>query len=115
MKGHKADHHKHRETGGRNDAAEDLKSKPMRYTADSKVDSEAEEKKRGGRTKRKAGGPVEKKHEGEHHMVSGEHAKPRMDRKPRKNGGRTGSDTHPFTSARHGTPAPGRKLEMEMD
>lgn len=86
-------------TGGVNDAAEDLKSKPMRYTADSKVNNEAEERKRGGKTVK----------------MSGDKAKMHAGRKPRKNGGRTGSDGSPFTSARHGTPPPGHKVDSEMD
>jgi hypothetical protein len=36
-------------------------------------------------------------------------------RKPRKSGGRASSDQNPFTSARKGTPPPGRKLDMEME
>jgi hypothetical protein len=141
MKGRKEhEHREHRETGGFNAAKEDVDTKPMRYTADSKVNSEAEEKKRGGRTKRAHGGKAEhhgqhgkeckechggraerkrgghvmheKKHVGE---VMGEHAKHHAGRKPRKSGGRTGSDGSPFSSARHGTPASGRKVEMEMD
>ncbi len=90
---------KHRDTGGRNDAAEDLKSKPMRYTADSNVNNEAEERKRGGKTVK----------------MMGKEAKHHAGRKPRKSGGRTGSESSPFTSARRGTPPPGRKLDMEME
>ena len=80
---------------------EDLKDKPMRYTG-GKPEDEAEERKHGGRAKRKHGGPVKKK---KHHemKVDGEHAVHHAGRKPRKSGGRTGSDSHPFSSARHGT------------
>lgn len=90
-------------SGGENDAEMDLKSKPMRYTADSNVNKEAEERKDGGRTKRKRGG--------ECHKVEGEGTKMRMDRKPRKSGGRTGSDSNPFSSARNGTPPKGHTTE----
>ena len=98
MKGRKS-----RSTGGVNEAAEDLETKPEARTNAKKIDSEAEERKRGGRTK---------KHVGD---VGGEAAKMRMDRKPRKSGGRAYSDNNPFTSASKGTPPKGRKLDMEMD
>lgn len=114
MKGKK--HHKHRETGGRNDAEEDLKTKPEARTnaknideqAEAKFEPEGEERKHGGRAKRKHGGKMVGK-------VEGEHAKHHMGHKPRKSGGRATSDMNPFTSARKGTPAKGRKLEMEYD
>lgn len=93
---------KHRATGGVNEAAEDLKTKPEARTNAAKIDAEAEERKHGGRTK----------HVGK---VHGKHAKHHAGRAPRKSGGRAGSDSSPFTSARHGTPARGRKLEMEME
>jgi len=112
MKGHKSNHHrKHRETGGVNEAEEDLKTKPEAYTDAKKIDSEAEEmeeRKSGGRAKRKHGGKMVG-------MVEGKHAKHHAGHKPRKAGGRATSDMNPFTSARKGTPAKGRKLEMEMD
>lgn len=92
---------KHKATGGTNEAAEDLGKKNMSYTADSNVTKEADERKHGGRAKRKRGGKVE-----------GEEAMKRADRKPRKSGGRATSDNNPFTTARKGTPAPGRKVEM---
>lgn len=53
----------------------------------------------------------EKKHVGK---VEGEHARHHAGHKPRKAGGRATSDENPFTSARKGEPAPGRKM-MEMD
>lgn len=97
---------KHRETGGANEAEEDLKDKPEARTNAKKIDEEAEEagaeRKHGGRAKRKEGGKaIEMKGE-KHHMHAG--------RKPRKSGGRTGSDQAPFTSARSGKDAPGRTL-----
>lgn len=90
-----------RSTGGVNDAEKDVDTKPMRYTADSNVNKEAEERKRGGRAKRKAGGKVE-----------GECSPMRADRKPRKSGGNATSN--PFSSARKGEMPPGAKM-MEMD
>lgn len=113
--GHKEHHHrKHRATGGENQAAEDLKRKNERYTYESKVNDEAEERKHGGRTKRKHGGHV-KHHAGEHHEVHGEHAKHHAGRKPRKSGGRTGSDKSPFSSARHGKEPMGHKVDLDME
>ena len=86
-------------TGGTNEAAEDLSTKNMEYTADSNVNREAKQRKRGGKTVGKAMGMDAKKNAG---------------RKPRKSGGRTGGN--PFAFAAHaGTPAPGRKVEMNMD
>ena len=90
-------------TGGTNDAEEDLKDKPKNRGAESPVSEEAEEMKKGGRAKRKHGGKMVGKVEGEKgHMHAG--------RKPRKSGGRAGSDSNPFTSARSGKDAPGRHL-----
>ena len=95
---------KHRGTGGSNEAEEDLKEKPEPRTNAKEIDSEAEEMKKGGRAKRKHGGKMVGKVEGEKGM---HHA----GRKPRKAGGRTsGSDGNPFTSARKGKDAPGRDL-----
>ena len=69
---------------------EDLGKKNMEYTKDSEVNHEAVERKHGG----KAGGMMAKKHAG---------------RKPRKSGGRVGSNMAPLSSAHGGTPAKGRK------
>ena len=111
MKGHKEHHHshkahehkehrKHKATGGVNEAEEDEKENPEEYNH-SRVEKEAEERKAGGRAKRKRGGNV--KHIGE---AEGERAKHRADRKPRKTGGRAGgSNSNPFSSAEHGEPA----------
>lgn len=133
---HEREEHKHRETGGRNDAEEDLKDKPEARTNAKKIDGEAEELKKGGRAKRKKGGEVRKHHvdhEGKlmkrperkrggammehkkHVEVHGEHEKHRADRKPRKDGGRTGADSHPFSSARKGEVPKGRKVETEFE
>lgn len=94
---------KHRSTGGADEAEEDLKDKPEPRTDAKEIDKEAEEMKKGGRAKRKHGGKMVGKVEGE---KSAMHA----GRKPRKSGGRTGSDSAPFTSARKGKDAPGREL-----
>ena len=131
--GHKEHHHRERRnTGGANEAEEDLKTKNMRYTAHSNVNDEAEERKHGGRLKRRHGGEVHhssckchkcmggeaKKHGGEakKHVghVEGEHAKKHGGRMPRKAGGRAGADMHPYSTAAKSTPAPGRKLDEEM-
>jgi hypothetical protein len=90
-----------RDTGGSNLAKEDLDHKNMDYTNESNVPKEAEERKRGGRAKKKDGG-----------KVPGADCKMNAGRKPRKSGGRA----NPFQfAARNGTPAPGRKLQTEFD
>jgi len=95
---------KHREAGGVNEAAEDLKDKPENRNAPNKVAKEAEEMKKGGRTKRKEGG-----------KVHGDMAKHHAGRKPRKAGGRAGSDANPFTSARKGTAPKGHTTEAASE
>lgn len=84
MKGHMG--RKHRETGGVNEAEQDEKDRPMRYTADSKVENESEERKHGGRTKRRRGGKTEVGH------VSGHAPMHHAGRKPRASGGQTKED-----------------------
>lgn len=98
MKGRK--HHK--ATGGANEAEEDVKDKPEERDNAKKIYAEAEEKKHGGRAR---------KHRMHGGKIHGEHAKHHAGRKPRKGGGRTGSDTSPFTSARHGKNPPGHSTE----
>lgn len=94
MKGRKT-----RASGGVNAAAEDLSKKNMRYTYQSNVNDEAEERKRGGKTVGKMKGMAAKMHAG---------------RKPRKSGGRTlaGSD---WSAAQKSTPAPGRNVSGSLD
>lgn len=111
---------KHRETGGKNEAAEDLKTKPAARDNASKIESEASEKCAGGRAGRKRGGHVH--HENMDSLKHAKHVGPirgaskgNAGRKPRKSGGRTGADSSPFSSARHGSSAPGHKVEMGMD
>lgn len=94
---------KHRATGGENAAEEDIKDKPADRSEPNKPAEEAEELKKGGRAKRKHGGKLVGKVEGEKGMM---HA----GRKPRKSGGKATSDANPFTSARSGKDAPGRNL-----
>jgi len=79
-------------SGGVNQAAEDLGKSNMEYTKDSNVNREAVERKRGGK-------------------VKGDKAMAHAGRKPRKAGGRAGSESNPFTSAMHGTPPKGHKVE----
>lgn len=97
---------KHRNTGGTDDAEEDVKDDPKDRLAPNKVASEAEEKKHGGRAKKRHGGKAEMKVEGKKGMM---HA----GRKPRKAGGRTGSDSRPLTSSHSGTNPKGRELMSE--
>jgi len=102
-KGHKGRHHK--ATGGVNEAAEDLSRKNKRYTYDSNVEGEAEERKRGGRAHKKHG-----------MMADGHHSKHHAGRKPRKSGGRAGgSNMNPLSSAHKGTPPKGHTVEMGME
>ena len=77
-------------TKGTREWEQDLDKKNMEYTKDSEVNREAVERKHGG----KADGKMAKKHAG---------------RKPRKSGGRVGSDKSPLSSAHGGMPAKGRK------
>jgi hypothetical protein len=102
MKGRKS-----RATGGTDDFKEE--KKPKDRTADDDVGKEAEESgemKKGGRAKKKRGGKMEMKVEG---GKKGHHA----GRMPRKSGGRTGSDSMPFSSARSGTEPAGRSVMPE--
>jgi len=95
-----------RATGGTDEAEEDVKSKPEARTNAKKIDEEAEEMKKGGRAKRKHGGKTEVGH------IEGHKEKMHAGRKPRKSGGRA-SDANPFTSAKSGKDAPGRKVMEE--
>lgn len=133
---HREHHREHRETGGVNEAEEDLREKtPMRVNAP-KIEHEADERKHGGhvgRRKRKHGGEVHhsrckcekcmggaagRKHGGhvmEHKKtveMHGEHARHHAGHKPRKDGGRTGSNEMPFSSAHHGSQPAAHKAEI---
>jgi len=94
---------KSRSTGGVNEDEEDLKSKPEPRTNAKKIDDEAEEMKKGGRAKRKHGGKTEVG------KIDGGKAPMHAGRKPRKSGGRTGSEANPFTGANKGKEPPGHK------
>lgn len=122
MKGHMK-----RSTGGVNQAEEDLNDKPEARTNAKKIDAAAEERKAGGRTKRKhggevhhsrckcekcSGGSVERKEGGK---VEGDHAKQHAGRMPRKSGGRASSTENPFSSARAGTNPKGHQTEQGME
>ena len=88
-----------RASGGVNEMAEDTKQKNLRYTYQSNVNDEAEERKRGGKVGMKA---------------KGAKAKASMGRMPRKSGGRTGSNMNPLSSAASGTPAKGRNVSGSL-
>jgi len=102
MKGHMKNR-KHRATGGVNQASEDLARKNLRYTYQSNVQDEAEERKRGGKVDKKK--HVGKMHGGPSAMHAG--------RKPRKSGG--SCESSPFSSARRGTPPKGRTVDGSLD
>jgi len=93
---------KHKASGGESMSGvreydQDLKDRPARYN-NSKVENEAEERKRGGSAK---------KHVGKLHGAA---AKAHAGRAARKSGGRAGADSNPFSSARRGTAAKGRSV-----
>jgi hypothetical protein len=88
-----------RASGGVNEMSEDKAKKNMRYTFQSNVNDEAEERKRGGKTIGK---------------MKGAKAKANMGRPARKSGGRTGSNSNPLSSAAKGSPAPGRNVSGSL-
>ena len=100
MKGRKGKASGGETMSGKKSWDEDLSDKPMRYTANSKVNSEAEERKSGGRTKKNVGG------------AAGVAARANGGRAARKSGGRTGSNMNPLSSAHSGTPAKGRSVKQ---
>ena len=107
----------------------------------SHTEHEAQERKHGGRAKRKHGGHVahhnmkHKEHHHEHpkaehrakrkrgghvhhpeHEMHGEHSKQRADRKARKAGGQVGANMHPLSNAAKGMEPKGHKsYEPEHD
>jgi len=93
---------KYRADGGVNSAARDLNENPDRRNNADRIFNAAEERKHGGRTKRKHGG-----------MAEGMEAKMHAGRKARKSGG--SCEASPFSSARAGTPAKGRKTDGSLD
>lgn len=102
MKGKRA----HKNTGGADEAEADIKEVPKDRTEPSGPAKEAAEKKHGGRAKKAHGGKMVGKVHGEKGVV---HA----GRKPRKSGGRAGSDSSPLTSSHSGKHPPGRVLMSE--
>ena len=88
-----------RASGGVNEMAQDAAKKNMRYTYQSNVNDEAEERKRGGKTIGK---------------MKGAKAKANMGRPARKSGGRAGSNMNPLSSAAKGSPAPGRNVSGSL-
>ena len=89
-----------RASGGVNEMAQDMSMKNERRNNAAKIFDEAEARKRGGKTVGK---------------VKGMKGKADMGRKPRKSGGRTGSNMSPLSSAAKGTPAPGRNVSGSLD
>jgi hypothetical protein len=100
---------KQRNTGGVNQADEDLATKPEKRVV-SKINAEAEERKAGGRAGRKRGGPAK-----DCGPVKGEKSAARADRMPRKSGGRANATDSPFSSARTGNAPGDHKTQAEMD
>jgi len=88
-----------RASGGVNEMAQDEAKKNDRFTFQSKVDEEAEQRKRGGKTVGK---------------VAGTKAKMSAARMPRKSGGRTGSNMNPLSSAAKGTAPSGRDISGSL-
>lgn len=135
MKGHKAHHHAHggkahhygapvhhkhpraeHKKGGKvespheGDWAHDEAPHEVYAGAGSHVVHEAEEHKHGGRAKKPK---AMKHHIGKAHGHKSHH---RADRKPRKTGGRAGSDMNPLSSAHSGKePSAHRSYEAERD
>jgi hypothetical protein len=101
-----------RGTGGVNEAKEDEDTKPESRTNSKKIDAEAEEKAAGGAVKRATGGRAARASGGK---IGGEKKMMHAGHKPRKNGGRTGSDSSPFTSARYGSAPSGRNEMSESE
>lgn len=130
MKGHKGHHHeRHHKYGGGGAFAQetphtgekewegDIKDKVDRRNHAPVIEDEAEKRKAGGRAKRKAGGMV-KHHEAGKHLGHAKHvglvahgaeAHHHAGRKPRKAGGRAGSNANPLSSAHNGVLPPHHK------
>ena len=83
---------------------QDLHDHPKRYNQ-SHVEDEAEAMRRGGHV---AAHKMHPKHHKKHVAMHGKHAAHHAGRKPRKSGGRAGSNMNPLSSAHAGTPAKGR-------
>lgn len=99
---------------------EDLSHNPEARDNAHEIEGEAEERKHGGRAKRKRGGHVHHEH-GKHlghakHVghVEGKAMHHHAGRKPRKSGGRSGSNMNPLSSAHAGVLPPHHK-DAEID
>ena len=132
MKGHKAHHHrhpraehakggtvKHVESPMEGDWAHDEAPSEVYAGKGSNVEKEAKQKKHGGRAKRKHGGHVKHvlhHHDGHVKHVGAVHGKVKhhAGRKPRKAGGRAGSDMNPLSSA-HAGKHPAAHKDVEID
>jgi hypothetical protein len=88
-----------RASGGVNEMAQDAAMKTERRNIAPKIFNEAEARKSGGKTVK----------------MSGDKAKMNAGRKPRKSGGRTGSNMNPLSSAAAGTPGKGRNVSGSLD
>lgn len=94
-------------TGGDNEAEKEVTEKVPDRSSPNNIQKEADERKHGGRAKRKHGGKTMVG------KVEGEHTKMHAGRKPRKSGG---SNFSPLSSAANGKSAPGRKeMSESMD
>lgn len=95
---------------GKKEWEEDLETKPEARVNAKKIDDAAEERKKGGRAKRKAGGEVRpEKHIGN---VRGEEANRHAGKMPRQSGGRANSTDNPLSSAAKGKAPREHKEEM---
>lgn len=92
----KARHRKQREAGGVAEYKEDMSMTPEARDKAPKIEGPAAGRKRGGKAV-KMHGKMAAKHAG---------------RKPRKSGGRAGSNMNPLSSAHAGTPAKGRHVKQ---
>lgn len=93
MKGHKGHHHK--KAGGGRTELESYGNPDVFKEAEGKEDyAKGDEKKHGGKVKRKTGGKVIG-------LMTGGGVRPRLDRPGRKRGGSVGSDRSPLTTAHH--------------
>jgi hypothetical protein len=101
MKGRKKHKAEGGGTGGANEAEEDLKTKSEARTNAKKIDSEAEEMKKGGRAKRKRGGKTVG-------VIEGPEPPAHAGRKPRASGG-AACERSPFTTANKGKEPKGHK------
>jgi hypothetical protein len=97
MKHHKKHGGRHHKARGGAEHGGESHEKHMVASGNPNVIKEAEERKHGGKAKKKRakGGPVTKNVG----LMTGGAVRPRLDRPGRKSGGRVGSDSAPLTSA----------------